>query len=153
MSKKGPITQSRTTVINRSVPQSGMVGVRTSTSRLSMGAPASYNPGVLTGLSQAGVQGVVDTRAREKQDMQGLNERFASYIEKVRFLEAQNKACLMEIERLKKQKGFDPSEIKELYEQEIKEMRKVIDDLSREKADYDATLVGLQDKLDAEKKE
>merc|ERR1711894_163304 len=59
----------------------------------------------------------------------------------------------MEIERLKKQKGFDPSEIKELYEQEIKEMRKVIDELSKEKADYDSTVVGLQDSLEAEKRE
>lgn len=85
--------------------------------------------------------------------MQGLNERFASYIEKVRFLEAQNKALLAEIERLKKLKGFDVSEIKELYEQEIAESRHVIDELSKEKAKFDSTLVGLQDALDDEKRE
>lgn len=85
--------------------------------------------------------------------MQGLNERFASYIEKVRFLEAQNKALLAEIERLKKLKGFDVSEIKELYEQEIAESRNVIDELSKEKAKFDSTLVGLQDALDDEKRE
>lgn len=85
--------------------------------------------------------------------MQGLNERFASYIEKVRFLEAQNKALLSEIDRLKKLKGFDVSEIKELYEQEIAESRNVIDELSKEKAKFDSTLVGLQDALDDEKRE
>lgn len=85
--------------------------------------------------------------------MQGLNERFASYIEKVRFLEAQNKALLAEIDRLKKLKGFDVSEIKELYEQEIAESRNVIDELSKEKAKFDSTLVGLQDALDDEKRE
>ncbi|XP_056009906.1 60 kDa neurofilament protein-like [Ostrea edulis] len=99
------------------------------------------------------VNDVIQTRDKEKKDMQGLNERFASYIEKVRFLEAQNKALLTEIERLKKLKGFDVSEIKELNEQEIAESRNVIDELSKEKAKFDSTLVGLQDALDDEKRE
>jgi intermediate filament protein if len=95
----------------------------------------------------------LDTRAKEKTEMNVLNERFASYIEKVRFVEAQNKALLAEIDRLKKQKSFDASEIKELYEQEISDSRKIIDDLSDEKAKFDATLVSAQDKLEDEARE
>lgn len=85
--------------------------------------------------------------------MQGLNERFASYIEKVRFLEAQNKQCLSEIERLKKLKGYDPSDMKELYEQEIRECKRIIEDLNSQKNKFDSTLVGLQDALDDERRE
>lgn len=149
--KTAPVVSSRTTVIQRTPAGSGNVMNRSSTSRLSMG-PA-FSTGVLAGLSHKGVNDVIQTRDREKKDMQGLNERFASYIEKVRFLEAQNKALLAEIDRLKKLKGFDVSEIKELYEQEIAESRNVIDELSKEKAKFDSTLVGLQDALDDEKRE
>lgn len=149
--KTAPVVSSRTTVINRTPAGSGNVVHRSSTSRLSMGT--SYSAGTLAGLSHKGVHDVIQTRDKEKKDMQGLNERFASYIEKVRFLEAQNKALLAEIERLKKLKGFDVSEIKELYEQEIAESRHVIDELSKEKAKFDSTLVGLQDALDDEKRE
>ncbi|XP_048773462.1 retrograde protein of 51 kDa-like isoform X1 [Ostrea edulis] len=151
--KTAPVISSRTTVIQRTPAGSGsVIANRSSMSRMSMGGP-SYSAGTLAGLSHKGVNDVIQTRDREKKDMQGLNERFASYIEKVRFLEAQNKALLAEIDRLKKLKGFDVSEIKELYEQEIAESRNVIDELSKEKAKFDSTLVGLQDALDDEKRE
>ncbi|KAK3087884.1 hypothetical protein FSP39_012023 [Pinctada imbricata] len=154
--KHKPVVSSRTTVINRggSLPfGGGVTSQRSSTLRMSMGGGPSYAAGTLAGLSHKGVNDVISTRDKEKKDMQGLNERFASYIEKVRFLEAQNKALLAEIERLKKLKGFDVSEIKELYENELAECRNVIDDLSKEKAKFDSTLVGLQDALDDEKRE
>lgn len=151
--KTAPVVSHRTTVIQRTPAGSGHVVNRSSTSRLSMGSGPNFSAGTLAGLSHKGVNDVIQTRDREKKDMQGLNERFASYIEKVRFLEAQNKALLAEIERLKKLKGFDVSEIKELYEQEIAESRNVIDELSKEKAKFDSTLVGLQDALDDEKRE
>nr|XP_022320106.1 retrograde protein of 51 kDa-like isoform X1 [Crassostrea virginica] len=151
--KTAPVVSHRTTVIQRTPAGSGHVVNRSSTSRLSMGSGPAFSAGTLAGLSHKGVNDVIQTRDREKKDMQGLNERFASYIEKVRFLEAQNKALLAEIERLKKLKGFDVSEIKELYEQEIAESRNVIDELSKEKAKFDSTLVGLQDALDDEKRE
>lgn len=148
----------RSTVINRtshggmqSLPGAG--GARNMSMRMSMGNSPQFAQGTLTHLSQKNVANVLDTRAKEKTEMNVLNERFASYIEKVRFVEAQNKALLAEIERLKKQKSFDASEIKELYEQEINDSRKIIDDLSDEKAKFDATLVSAQDKLEDEARE
>lgn len=147
----------RSTVINRT-SHGGMhslsgagSGSRSMSMRMSMGSSApQFAQGTLTHLSQKNVANVLDTRAKEKTEMNVLNERFASYIEKVRFVEAQNKALLAEIDRLKKQKSFDASEIKELYEQEISDSRKIIDDLSDEKAKFDATLVSAQDKLEDE---
>ena len=149
----------RSTVINRTSHGgmqnlSGASGSRNMSMRMSMGSSTPhFNQGTLTQMSQKNVANVLDTRAKEKTEMNVLNERFASYIEKVRFVEAQNKALLAEIDRLKKQKSFDASEIKELYEQEINDSRKIIDDLSDEKAKFDATLVSAQDKLEDEARE
>lgn len=158
-SKFEPKTKMRTTVINRGSyggggsigSVGGMTRVSTHSVRSSFGVP--FHQGVIQDMSQASVGGILQTRSKEKHEMQDLNERFASYIEKVRYLEAQNKALFLQIEQLKKSKGFDPSEIKQMYEQEIAEMRKVIDSLTQEKTEFDVQLVSLQDKLDAEKRE
>ncbi|KAL1270341.1 hypothetical protein QQF64_032630 [Cirrhinus molitorella] len=42
-------------------------------------------------------------RSNEKEQLQGLNDRFASYIDKVRFLEEQNKQLEAEIQAIKQQ--------------------------------------------------
>lgn len=53
--------------------------------------------GAYATVSSAGVNNVKVSRDKEKKDMQDLNERFASYIEKVRFLEAQNRKLADEL--------------------------------------------------------
>lgn len=164
-SKGGPITKMRTTIINRSSVPSGHSSSMTlggggggygtitrQSMRMSYGAP-SFAHGTLSDISHTGVTEIVDTRAKEKHEMQSLNERFAGYIEKVRFLEAQNKALIMEIERLKGLKGFDASEIKNMYEQEIKQMREIIQELTQEKAGFDTKLCSLEDQLEEQKRE
>jgi len=40
-------------------------------------------------------------REREKRELSQLNDRFASYIERVRFLEAHNKKLQLEIDDLR----------------------------------------------------
>lgn len=161
--KTAPTMQSRSTIIQRHSTGGNFSAPARGSTSMSMrmsyggaggfgGAP-SFAQGTVSGMSHKNVANVMDTRAKEKNEMNILNERFASYIEKVRFVEAQNKALLAEIERLKKQKNFDVSEIKELYEQEIADSRKIIDDLSDEKAKFDSTLVSLQDQLEDEKRE
>ncbi len=42
-----------------------------------------------------------ENRKREKDDLSYLNDRFASYIERVRFLEAQNKKLQLEIDQFR----------------------------------------------------
>eukprot|EP00064_Thunnus_orientalis_P006385 superscaffoldBa00000662_g6402 len=72
-------------------------------------------------------------RTNEKEQMQGLNDRFAMFIEKVRNLEQHNKVLETELVALR-QKQAEPSRLAELYQQEIRELRSQLDELNGEKS-------------------
>lgn len=63
---------------------------------------------------------------------QGLNDRFAMFIDKVRHLEQQNKSLEMELVTLR-QKQSEPSRIANLYQQEMRDLRSQVEDLNRDK--------------------
>ncbi|XP_078280720.1 glial fibrillary acidic protein [Rhinoraja longicauda] len=72
-----------------------------------------------------------ETRTNEKFEMIELNDRFASYIEKVRFLENQNKVLVTELNQIK---GKEPSRLGEMYLDEIRELRQQMDQMNNAKA-------------------
>lgn len=107
----------------------------------------NLSPGGFEKASNTGVHSVKVNREREKKDMQDLNERFANYIEKVRFLEAQNRKLASELEHLKTKWGKETSAIKSMYEQELAEARKLIDDLTRDKNKLEIQNSSIQEEM------
>jgi hypothetical protein len=55
--------------------------------------------------SNTALVGLNVTRQRDKRDLVQLNDKFAQYVEKVRFLEAQNRKLALELEALQKRAG------------------------------------------------
>uniref|UniRef100_A0A3B4YB01 Neurofilament light chain n=1 Tax=Seriola lalandi dorsalis TaxID=1841481 RepID=A0A3B4YB01_SERLL len=71
-------------------------------------------------------------RTQEKAELQGLNDRFASFIERVHELEQQNKLLETEL-LLLRQRQTEPSNLRALYEHEIRQLRAAVDEAHHEK--------------------
>ncbi|NP_001369640.1 desmin isoform 5 [Homo sapiens] len=108
--------------------------------------PSSYGAGELLDFSLADAvnQEFLTTRTNEKVELQELNDRFANYIEKVRFLEQQNAALAAEVNRLK---GREPTRVAELYEEELRELRRQVEVLTNQRARVDVERDNLLDDL------
>ena len=102
----------------------------------------SYGP-----LAHTGVHDVVDSANKEKSDMQGLNQRLGNYIEKVRFLEAQNRKQADELEKLKQKWGKETAAVKAMYQAELDEARKLLDDTEKEKARFQVQCDSMGDQI------
>uniref|UniRef100_A0A673CCG7 Internexin neuronal intermediate filament protein, alpha b n=2 Tax=Sphaeramia orbicularis TaxID=375764 RepID=A0A673CCG7_9TELE len=85
-------------------------------------------------------------RTNEKEQMQGLNDRFAMFIEKVRNLEQHNKVLETELITLR-QRQTEPSRLAELYQQEIRELRSQLDELNGEKSHLMIERDSIEDEL------
>lgn len=71
-------------------------------------------------------------RSNEKEQLQGLNDRFAGYIDKVHYLEQQNKQIEAEIQALR-QKQVSKSQLGDLYDQELQELRSMLEQINHDK--------------------
>lgn len=116
------------------------------TSRASTGrAYAGMGETLDFSLADALNQEFLTTRTNEKAELQHLNDRFASYIEKVRFLEQQNQALVVEVERLR---GREPTRIADLYEEEMSELRRQVEILTNQRSRIEVERDNLADDLD-----
>ncbi|XP_031723800.1 glial fibrillary acidic protein [Anarrhichthys ocellatus] len=97
-------------------------------SRISLGSPVDRLDFPADSLMKAHYK---ETRTNEKIEMMGLNDRFASFIEKVRLLEQQNKVLVGELNQLKVK---EPSRLGDIYQEELRELRRQVDSLTAGKA-------------------
>lgn len=72
-------------------------------------------------------------RTNEKEQLQGLNDRFAVFIEKVHQLETQNRALETELAALR-QRHAEPSRVGELFQRELRELRAQLEEASSARA-------------------
>ncbi len=84
--------------------------------------------------------------------MSDLNDRLASYIEKVRFLEAQNRKLAVDLDFLRGRWGRDTGNVRDMYEADLKQARKLIDDTNQQRADMEKQIKALRDEIAAMKK-
>ncbi|XP_066520160.1 desmin-like [Hoplias malabaricus] len=89
-------------------------------------------------------QEFLQTRTNEKVQLAQLNDRFANFIEKVRFLEQENQALVVEVERLR---GSEPTRISELYEEEMRELRQQVESITHQRSRVELERDNLADDL------
>jgi len=85
-------------------------------------------------------------RTNEKEQMQGLNDRFAMFIDKVRNLEQQNKVLETELTALR-QRQTEPSRLAGLYQQEMRELRSQLEEVNAEKSQIMIERDNIEDEL------
>lgn len=74
------------------------------------------------------------SRAQEKEQLETLNNRLAVYIDTVRRLEQDNKELKNIIESYTDTYEVETSKVKQLYERELEDAKKLIEELAREKS-------------------
>ncbi|CAF1019169.1 unnamed protein product [Adineta steineri] len=73
------------------------------------------------------------TREKEKLELSTLNDKFADYVEKVRYLEAQNKKVQMETNILTEKQTGNCQRVKSMFETEVAQLKEVIEKLFQDK--------------------
>ncbi|CAF4469373.1 unnamed protein product, partial [Adineta steineri] len=73
------------------------------------------------------------SREKERFELSTLNDKFADYVEKVRYLEAQNKKIQMDANLLTEKEQENCQKIKSKYETEIAQLRQTAEKLFKDK--------------------
>ncbi|KAK9532972.1 hypothetical protein VZT92_010329 [Zoarces viviparus] len=74
------------------------------------------------------------TRLQEKQQLRDLNDRLAVYIDKVRSLESENDVLHLQINEKEDVRSREVTGLKALYETELADARRCLDESSKERA-------------------
>ncbi|XP_067940725.1 intermediate filament protein A-like [Watersipora subatra] len=147
-----PTTKSKTSMSSyrsgsgpMTVPMGSSNVTRTTT--ISYGSKAGMDSGNAGALAEAGAKQIQESRTNEKKSMQDLNSRFANYIEKNRFLEAQLKSVEQRLKDLQDKWGKETEVVKQMYESELREAKDLYNDSEKEKARIELKIQSLEDQV------
>ncbi|XP_036873941.2 lamin-B2 isoform X2 [Manis javanica] len=88
------------------------------------------------------------SRLQEKEELRELNDRLAHYIDRVRALELENDRLLLKISEREEVTTREVSGIKTLYEAELADARRVLDETARERAQLQIEIGKLRAELE-----
>ncbi|KAG6923799.1 lamin B2, partial [Chelydra serpentina] len=129
----------------RSLPQCGLNEPAACSSRQASAMSGTPSRAALGGtpLSPARI-----SRLQEKEDLRQLNDRLAVYIDRVRALELENDRLLLKISEKEEVTTREVSGVKTLYESELADARRVLDETARERAKLQIEIGKLRAELD-----
>ncbi|XP_036993560.1 lamin-B2 isoform X3 [Artibeus jamaicensis] len=92
------------------------------------------------------------SRLQEKEELRELNDRLAHYIDRVRALELENDRLLLKISEREEVTTREVSGIKMLYESELADARRVLDETARERAQLQIEIGKLKSEVEESNK-
>lgn len=88
------------------------------------------------------------TREKERFELSTLNDKFADYVEKVRYLEAQNKKIQLDSSLLTERQQEGCQRLKSIFEAEMKQVKEVVERIFKDKASMVITVKDAQVSFD-----
>ncbi|KAL3310604.1 Lamin A C, partial [Cichlidogyrus casuarinus] len=79
-----------------------------------------------------------------RRELHGLNEKLASQMERIRFLNAENQKLTNDVANLKANWGRETEKVRALYDDEMRQLRTLVDDTERQKSEALAKAASLQ---------
>ncbi|CAF3098430.1 unnamed protein product [Rotaria socialis] len=157
------IISPRVTDVKRTRPFSGGDGVTTRHLRSIQTGGGSFrqglgalvnSPGIpmhSAGNSNTSLIVYNDLRVRDKHDLVKLNDKFAQYVESVRFLEAQNRKLMYEIDAIGSRSGQGTSRIEGMYRTEMDTAKKLVGETRNDFAGVNAKAKTAEDECNKQK--
>lgn len=87
------------------------------------------------------------SRNQEKDDLRHLNDRLADYIQRVQELESERSSMLLQLEEKHDSKSRVMSKMRRLYEEELADVRRLLDEVAGEKARLQIDCGNLRDEI------
>nr|CDS25470.1 lamin dm0 [Hymenolepis microstoma] len=124
-------------------PPQGSEATPTTSRRTTVTATSSSSPA--EGHRQRSVSPLNISRTEEKEELAELNDRLASYIDYVRKLEADKDSLKRKIRTFTEERMSKHDDSRNTYESEIASLRRLVDDLAKQKAATNVEAEKLKD--------